>query len=186
MCVGHPHQRRRPRSYVLAIFPGSLAGLSAEIEVYAREHPCQSHQTQTNQLGVAQRLDSSNLIELTKQRMQVTAADCLDVAEVEAAAAVERLAVKVAPIRVTQSSPPPQQPGPTALRSAQVAAEVTAPEAQSAAPLPDRLESSSPEMSNHIAAAMGPPEQPSTTPASRPTALPRREARTPEAGGAKC
>lgn len=148
---------------VLAMLPTLLAGLSAEFEVHAQEHPCQSLQTQTHQLRLAQRLDSANLIELTKQRMQLTAADCLGVAEAEAIAEIDRLAVNGASTRVARSSLPARERGSVTVRSAQVAAEVKADQAQSAASLPDHSDLSLPEILDPTAAVKAPPKQPSAT-----------------------
>lgn len=77
---------------VLAIFPGTLAALSARIEVQRPEHPCRSLQLQRDHLAAAQAIADAYLIEGTKRRMEHAAKDCLGLPEEEVAMAVERLA----------------------------------------------------------------------------------------------
>lgn len=147
----------------LAVLPGMLVGLSVDAEVLAQEDPCQSLQTQNNQLGLAEQTDSAKLVELTKQRMEVAAADCLGVAE--ATATVERLAAKAAnSADVAHSSPPAREAEAITSvvavpRVTRIVSEAKVPEIQSVAFLLGHLGLGFSEKLDPIAFAKEPPKQ---------------------------
>ncbi|MGI9490998.1 MAG: hypothetical protein ACR2QF_01085 [Geminicoccaceae bacterium] len=155
---------------LLSCLPGLLVGLSADSEVLAQEDSCQSLQTQNDQLRSIQQINNAKLIELTKQRMEIAAADCLGVTE--ATAAVERLAAVGTVAAQTVPSPtlPAQQNTSLAERNVQIDSETAVHKPQLVALLRDHFKSYLSRNLNQAVATKGPPKRPGTTSHSPPIA----------------